>query len=56
MYTNRVYMNSNMAKLYWRVKKKGKWTWEPATVYDWKTGPYGGFIVMEYGSTLEVKE
>jgi hypothetical protein len=20
-----------MAKLYWRVKKNGKWTWKPAT-------------------------
>ncbi len=23
-----------MAKLYWRVKKNGKWTWKPATIYD----------------------
>lgn len=22
-----------MARLYWRVKRKGKWTWQPA-VYD----------------------
>ncbi len=21
-----------MAKLYWRVKKDGKWTWQPASV------------------------
>jgi hypothetical protein len=21
-----------MAKLYWRVKKEGKWTWKPASV------------------------
>lgn len=43
-----------MAKLYWRVKKQGKWTWEPVNwlayeyisedmsrlirVYDWKGG------------------
>lgn len=31
MYTNRigVYM---AGKLYWRVKKDGKWTWRPAKV------------------------
>lgn len=23
-----------MAKLYWRVKKNGKWTWTPAVVYN----------------------
>ena len=23
-----------MAKLYWRVKKNGKWTWRPAIVVD----------------------
>ena len=23
-----------MAKLYWRVKLNGKWTWRPATVYS----------------------
>jgi hypothetical protein len=22
----------NMAKLYWRIKKNGKWTWQPANV------------------------
>ncbi len=26
-------LGSNMAKLYWRIKKNGKWTWVPA-VYD----------------------
>jgi hypothetical protein len=31
-----------MAKLYWRVKKNGKWTWVAAvSVYD------GGFIGVE---------
>jgi len=26
-----------MAKLYWRVKRNGKWTWRPAIVMDiWK--------------------
>jgi len=23
-----------MAKLYWRVKLNGKWTWRPANVYS----------------------
>lgn len=23
-----------MAKLYWRVKMNGKWTWRPASVYS----------------------
>lgn len=23
-----------MAKLYWRVKKDGRWTWRPAVSYD----------------------
>jgi len=23
-----------MAKLYWRVKRDGKWTWTPATMYN----------------------
>ena len=38
MYTrvnNYVYKPINMAgKLYWRVKKDGKWTWKPAIVVD----------------------
>ncbi len=24
-------LGSNMAKLYWRIKKEGKWTWVAAT-------------------------
>ena len=33
MYTNRfgVYM---AGKLYWRIKKDGKWTWKPVTEVD----------------------
>jgi len=30
MYTSRIRIN--MAKLYWRIKKEGKWTWKPAEV------------------------
>ncbi len=25
----------NMAKLYWRIKRNGKWTWTPATIGGW---------------------
>lgn len=28
-----------MAKLYWRVKKKGKWTWTSAVVRGHYEGP-----------------
>jgi len=28
-----------MAKLYWRVKRDGKWTWTPAIVFDRR--PFG---------------
>ncbi len=27
-----VYTRVYMAKLYWRVKEEGKWTWRPANV------------------------
>lgn len=39
MYTNLyVYKapSSDMARLYWRVKKNGKWTWTPATLQNTK--------------------
>ena len=37
-----MYTRTNMAgKLYWRIKKNGKWTWTPArtgvTVHDYNT-------------------
>ncbi len=35
-----------MAKLYWRIKKKGKWTWEPV---HWLASHYG---VDDDGSRL----
>ncbi len=28
-----------MAKLYWRVKKNGKWTWTPVNVIDLSDEP-----------------
>ncbi len=47
MYTNP--LGSNMAKLYWRIKKNGKWTWVPA-VYDLHVGkvthPDGELITL----------
>lgn len=27
-----------MAKLYWRIKVNGKWTWRPADTYELDTG------------------
>ncbi len=32
MYTNPLAVY--MAKLYWRIKKDGKWTWKPAVEID----------------------
>jgi hypothetical protein len=49
---HRVYM----AKLYWRVKRNGKWTWRPATVTGWTTDGYGGHIVEPEGGQMEEEE
>ncbi len=32
MYT--LHMRVYMAKLYWRIKKNGKWTWKPVKILD----------------------
>lgn len=40
-------------KLYWRVKKDGKWTWRAATVTGWTTDGYGGHIVEPYAGQME---
>jgi hypothetical protein len=45
-----------MAKLYWRVKRNGKWTWKPATVTGWTTDGYGGYIVEPEGGQMEEEE
>lgn len=29
-----MYTGYNMAKLYWRYKKNGKWTWTPALILE----------------------
>jgi len=42
-----------MAKLYWRVKKNGKWTWRPATVIDEHT-PY--LTVVEHDIDVCIPE
>jgi len=42
-----------MAKLYWRVKLNGKWTWRSATVIDEHT-PY--LTVVEYDIDVCIPE
>jgi hypothetical protein len=47
-----------MAKLYWRIKKNGKWTWIPA-VYDIAQDGYNypdGESVILYWPTEEAVE
>ena len=51
MYTSCVRLN--MAKLYWRIKKNGKWTWRPATVIDEHT-PY--LTVVEHDIDVCIPE
>jgi hypothetical protein len=36
-----------MAKLYWRVKRKGKWTWVPASM-DNTNGIHFDIVFAEY--------
>ena len=37
-----MYTRTNMAgKLYWRIKKNGKWTWRPAYVCEYMTDDDG---------------
>ncbi len=46
-----------MARLYWRVKKNGKWTWTPA-IYDMQKDRYeeiGGCEVILWWPT-EIEE
>lgn len=41
-------LRSNMAKLYWRIKKEGRWTWQPAEVItpDERGDPDGWYEVQ----------
>lgn len=43
-------------KLYWRIKKAGKWTWIAATVTGWTTDGYGGHIVEPFGGIMSEGE
>jgi len=45
-----------MAKLYWRIKKNGKWTWKAAIVHGWTTDGVGGHLVEPLGGILEEEE
>lgn len=59
-----VYMYTGyiMAKLYWRYKKNGKWTWKAATIHGWTTDMLGGLLVephqgmFDNGKDLEEEE
>ncbi len=50
MYT-RVYM----AKLYWRIKKNGKWTWRPAQVRMRRHLPDGKYLQVNLVKLEEEK-
>lgn len=43
-------------KLYWRIKKAGKWTWIAATVTGWTTDGYGGHIVEPFNGVMSLGE
>jgi len=43
-------------KLYWRIKKDGKWTFRAATVVGWTTDKTGGHIVEPFGGVMEEEE
>lgn len=43
-------------KLYWRIKKDGKWTFRAAIVVGWTTDRTGGYIVKPFGSRWEEEE
>ena len=48
-----------MAKLYWRVKKGGKWTWVPAVwdLHHGKVGhPDGELVTLWWPSEYELGE
>lgn len=48
-----------MARLYWRVKKNGKWTWIPA-VYDLHRGKepheYGELVTLWWPTPADLEE
>lgn len=40
-------------KLYWRIKKNGKWTWTPATIVD---NQLDEFVVVKHHLDVSVPE
>jgi hypothetical protein len=48
-----VYMYTGyiMAKLYWRYKKNGKWTWTPALILEMAECP--GYYVMNISKKVD---
>jgi len=44
-----------MAKLYWRVKQNGKWTWRPAQVIK-SMSTYRRTAVWNFGFEMEEEE
>lgn len=57
MYTSP--LGLHMARLYWRVKKNGKWTWVPA-VYDLHRGKidheYGEMVTLWWPTPAELED
>lgn len=45
-----------MAKLYWKVKVDGKWTFRAATITGWTTDGYGGHIVEPVDGLMNLEE
>ncbi len=45
-----------MAKLYWRVKKNGKWTWQPANVHEQQLRKVVGLPAIDVTILLEEEE
>ena len=45
-----------MAKLYWKVKVDGKWTFRSATITGWTTDGYGGHIVEPVDGVMNLEE
>jgi len=45
-----------MAKLYWRVKKNGKWTWKAASVVDTGCCEYMTVIPIDWENDVWSEE
>jgi len=51
-----VYTRVYMAKLYWRIKKNGKWTWRPLRCTDKFTQTIIDRLRVQEGTYLEEEE